>query len=128
MGILSIQCISTLYTCPLFHFAVFLPPLVSDDEIRILEGSGTSFLVCTNPNSPEVSSGVEWFGPGDTAPISTFHFLPFSNPLRADAGKYECRVVSSLTGETASATAELIVECKLCCCYHAVTNVRVLSG
>ncbi len=95
---------------------MLLPPSTTSPVRRVEEGTGPAFLICSNPNSPEVADAFQWFRVGEPGtPISTQSRLTFPFPiLRQIAGEYECRLNSILTGETASVISELIVECKYC--------------
>ncbi len=96
---------------------MLLPPILTSAERRVEEGQGPAFLLCNNPNSPEVANAFQWFRVSDPGtPLSTRSRLTFNFPISRDSsGEYECQLVSLINGENATARGELIVECKLCC-------------
>ena len=82
----------------------------------VMEGTGPRFLFCVNPNSPEVSSGIQWFRASDGVSFGTSENLLFNAPIdRTMAGEYECGLISLLDSSTANSFVELTVECKLHC-------------
>ena len=93
---------------------VLLPPSMRSTPVRVLESDGFAALSCVNPNSPEVSDGVQWFRVGDERAIVSSGILVLRPISRDVAGEYECRASSRIQDQTASAIAEVIVECKLC--------------
>ena len=99
-----------------------MPPVIINSPNRAPEGAEVAVLVCMNPNSADVSTGIQWFRVGgDGTVLSTSPALSINGPnlgpvTRDLAGGYECQIMSLLDSSTASTIGELIVECKRCFC------------
>ncbi len=93
----------------LVPFVVLLPPTLARELIRVGETDLPTSIMCINPNSEEVSNGIQWFRVNE--PISGPSSLAITS--RESAGRYECRLHSLINGETASVIGEVIVECEL---------------
>ena len=105
---LRFSCSSTIFC---LFFLEFLPPELGPNQ-HVIEGTGPISLTCNNPNSPEVSLGVQWFRDGllQTESQSLLFFPPIQ---RERAGSYECRLTSLIDASILSGMTELIVQCKL---------------
>ena len=95
-------------------FAEFIAPEIEITSQTVLEGGGPRNLSCSNPNSAEISIGLEWFRVSDGVSLGTSGTLFFNAPInRTLTGEYECQLTSLLHGTITSGVAELIVESKL---------------